>query len=87
MATTIFIGLAVWGLLLFLIFPSRQNIQNRFPCYEVRQIGEHAWYKISEKKVMERLVGSFDPVTPIISRMLKGDEIIISQEIYRVPKG
>jgi hypothetical protein len=39
---------------------------------------------ISETKVMERLVDSFDPVTPIISRMLKGEEIIVSQEIYRV---
>ena len=86
MAITIFIGLVVLGLLLFFIFPSRQNIQIRFPNYEVRHIGEHDWHKISEKKVMERLADSFDPVTPIISRMLKGDEIIILQEIYRMPR-
>ena len=53
-------------------------------CYEVRHTGEHDWHKIPEKKVMERLVDSFDPVTPIISRMLKGEEISVSQEIYRV---
>ena len=41
-------------------------------------------HKISEKTVMERLVDSFYPVTPIISRMLRGEEIIVSQEIYRV---
>ena len=53
-------------------------------CFEVRHIGEHGWQKITEKTVMERLVDSFDPVTPIISRMLRGEEIIVSQEIYRV---
>ncbi len=53
-------------------------------CYEVRYIGGHEWHKISEKTVMGRLVDSFDPVTPIISRMLRGEEIIVSQEIYRV---
>ena len=53
-------------------------------CYEVKHIGKHGWQKIAEKTVMERLVDSFDPVTPIISRMLRGEEIIVSQEIYRV---
>ena len=53
-------------------------------CYEVRHIGEHEWHKISEKIVIERLVDNFDPVTPIISRMLMGEEIIVSQEVFRV---
>lgn len=53
-------------------------------CYEVKNIGEHGWQKIAEKTVMERLVDCFDPVTPMISRMLRGEEIVVSQEIYRV---
>jgi hypothetical protein len=53
-------------------------------CYEVKQSGAHGWQKIAEKAVMERLVDCFDPVTPIISRMLRGEEIVVSQEIYRV---
>ncbi len=52
--------------------------------YETRRIGEHEWYKISEKAAMERLVDRFDPVSPIITRMLRGEEIIVSQEIYRI---
>ena len=84
METFIFLGLAFLGLLLFLILPNPQNTKIGSPCYEVRHIGEHEWHKISETKVMERLVDNFDPVTPIISRMLKGEEIIVSQEIYRV---
>ena len=52
-------------------------------CYEVRQIDEDEWHKISEKTVMERLVDSFDPVTPVLSKILRGEEIILSHEIYR----
>jgi hypothetical protein len=55
-------------------------------CYEARRIGEDEWYKISEKTAMEILVDSFDPVNPIISKMLSGEEIIASQKIYRIKK-
>ena len=51
--------------------------------YEVRHIDENEWHKISEKTVMERLVDSFDPVTPVLSKILRGEEIILSHEIYR----
>jgi hypothetical protein len=59
-------------------------VEIELTCYEVRHIDEHEWHKISEKTVMERLVNRFNPVTPIISRMLRGEEITVSQEIYRV---
>jgi hypothetical protein len=59
-------------------------LEIKLTCYEVKHIGEHGWQKISEKTVMERLVDSFDPVTPIISKMLRGEEIVVSREIYRV---
>ena len=52
-------------------------------CYEVKNIDEHGWHKIAEKTVMERIADSFDPVTPVISRLLSGEEIVVSQEIYR----
>jgi len=32
---------------------------------------------------MERLAESFNPVSPIVSGLLRGEEIIISEEIYR----
>ena len=53
-------------------------------CYEVRHIDKDEWHKISEKTVMERLVDSFDPVAPVLSKILRGEEIIVSDEIYRV---
>ena len=55
-------------------------------CYEARSIDEHEWHKISEKTIMKRLVDSFDPVNPTISRMLRGEEINASQEVYRIIK-
>jgi hypothetical protein len=82
-ATIIFVGLVLSGLLLVLILPSPRNIKTELTHYEVRHINDQEWNKISEKTVMERLVDSFDPVTPIISKMLMGEEIIVSQEIYR----
>ncbi len=33
---------------------------------------------------MERLVDNFDPVTPVLSKILRGEEIILLHEIYRV---
>lgn len=33
--------------------------------------------------VMEKLLDHFDPVTPILVKMIKGDEIVTSQGIYR----
>ena len=77
-------GLVLLGPLLIFIIPSPSNPKLYLPCYEVRHTGEHEWHKISEKKVMERLVDNFDPLTPILSRMVKGEEIIVSQEIYRL---
>jgi hypothetical protein len=51
--------------------------------YEFKHVGNHSWQKISEKTVMENLVDHFDRVTPIISKMLRGEEINTSQGIYR----
>ena len=81
--TVISIDLALLGMFLFLLPASSQNTQIRFPGYEVRHIGENEWHNIPEKKVMEKLVDRFDPLTPAISRMLMGEEIVVSQVIYR----
>jgi hypothetical protein len=53
-------------------------------CFEVKKIGEEKWQKISEKIVLEKLADCFDPVTPIITKMLAGNEIVLQQEIYRI---
>jgi hypothetical protein len=51
--------------------------------YEFRHFDENKWQTVSEKIVMQKLVDIFDPVTPIISKMLRGEEIMTAQGIYR----
>ena len=52
--------------------------------FEVRKFGEDKWREIPEKIVLEKLVDCFDPVTPAITKMLEGNELITHQEIYRI---
>jgi hypothetical protein len=79
----VFTCLAILGRSIILSLGFRSNGTVIFPTYEVRHAGEHEWHKISEREVMEKLVESFDPVSPILYRIIRGEEIIISQEIYR----
>ena len=43
--------------------------------FEVKRLGEDSWQEISEKKFLEKLVDYFDPVTPVLTKMLQGGEI------------
>jgi hypothetical protein len=52
--------------------------------FEFKKVGEDRWQKASEKLVLEKLIEYFDPITPILVRMFKGDEIVTHREIYRV---
>jgi hypothetical protein len=84
-STIILVNLTLVGaLFLILRLSSARDITIEFPYYEFKHIGDDVWHIVSEKKAMERLVDGFDPVTPAISRILKGEEIIVSNEIYRL---
>jgi hypothetical protein len=47
-------------------------------------LNEDKWHEASEKTVLESLAECFDPVTPVISKLLEGNEVIARQEIYRI---
>ena len=51
--------------------------------YQVKLSGMEKWENISEKKVMEMLTERFDQLTPVLSKMLHGEEIITPHERYR----
>jgi hypothetical protein len=55
--------------------------------FEVKDFEKDEWQEISEKTAVEKLVDSFDQVTPLISKMLQGEEIITSHGIYRITNG
>ena len=53
-------------------------------CFEVKRLGEDKWQELPEKIFLEKLVDYFDPVTPIITKMLKGNEVVAQTDIYRI---
>ena len=59
-------------------------MQIKIPCYQVRKLGEDKWHEASEKMVMESLAECFEQVSPIILKLLEGNEVIARQEIYRI---
>ena len=59
-------------------------MQFKISCYQVRKLGEDKWHETSEKMVLENLADCFDHVTPVISKLLEGNEVIARQVIYRI---
>ena len=59
-------------------------MQIKLTCFEVKKFGEENWQEVTEKTALEKLVDHFNLVTPIISKMLKGNEVVTETEIYRI---
>ena len=54
------------------------------PKYEVRNVDGGLWEDVSEKNLLETLVDIFDQVTPIVTEILHGKEVITPYGIYRL---
>ena len=52
--------------------------------FQVKYSDEDGWKEISENKVLGKLVGEFDRVTPIIIQMVQGKQIITSDGTFRM---
>ena len=59
-------------------------MQLDMPKYEVRNVDGELWKDVSEKNVMETLVDIFDQITPILTEILHGKEVITPYGIYRL---
>jgi len=59
-------------------------MQIDMPKYEVRDVDGGRWEDISEKNFLETLVNIFDQVTPIMTDILDGKEVITPYGIYRL---
>ena len=59
-------------------------MQIDMPRYEVRTVDGGRWEDISEKIFMETLVDVFEQVTPIMTDILHGKEVITPTGIYRL---
>ena len=54
------------------------------PKYEVWNVDGELWEDVSEKNLMETLVDIFDQITPIVTEILHGKEVITPYGIYRL---
>ena len=52
--------------------------------FEVKKFGEDMWQEVPEKIFLEKIVDCFDPVSPILEKILQGNEIVANAEIYRI---
>ena len=59
-------------------------MQIDMPKYEVKITDGGRWEDNSEKSFMEMLVDTFDHVTPVMTDILHGKEIITPHGIYRL---
>ena len=82
--TIIILVLPILGLPLFLLMCYKQETKFLFPCYAVKHIGESKWHTVSEIRAMEILVDHFDSITPTLSKLLMGEEILVSNQVVRL---
>jgi len=52
--------------------------------FEVRYFGKDHWEKVSEINVLKQLSDKFGKVSPIVTEMLQGKEIVTPDAIYRI---
>ena len=52
--------------------------------FQVKYLDEDDWQEVSETFVLEKLVGVFDRITPLLSEMIRGKEIITPEGFFRM---
>jgi len=59
-------------------------MQFKISQYEFKDSNAEDWQQVSETFVLEKLVDVFDPLTPLLSEMLEGKEVITSEGVFRI---
>ena len=54
------------------------------PKFEIKNFSGNDWNRVSETDFLIKLVDSFEPITPVLSDLLQGKEIITNFCIYRI---
>ena len=58
-------------------------MNNSVTRYQIKEVENNTWKDVSEKTVLESLATRFDRLTPVLSKLLQGEEIITAHESYR----
>ncbi len=56
----------------------------KFPKFEIKNFNENDWNRISEKDFLLKLVDTFELITPVLSDLFQGKEIITNFRTYRI---
>ena len=59
-------------------------MQFKISQYEFKDSNDEDWQQVSETFVLEKLVDVFDPLTPLLSEILEGKEVITSEGVFRI---
>ena len=54
------------------------------PQFEIKNFSENDWNRVSEKDFLLKLVDTFELITPVLSDLIQGKEIITNYRIYRI---
>ena len=56
----------------------------KLPKFEIKNFSENDWNRISEKDFLLKLMDTFELITPVLSDLIQGKEIITNYRIYRI---
>jgi hypothetical protein len=56
----------------------------QLPKFEIKNFSENDWTRVSEKDFLFKLVDTFELITPVLSDLVQGKEIITNFCIYRM---
>ena len=62
---------------------SREMIFN-LPQFEIKELSDKDWKKVSEKNFLIKLVDNFDLISPVLREMFQGKDFIIRNCNYRI---
>ena len=56
----------------------------QLPKFKIKNFSENDWNRISEKDFLLKLVDTFELITPVLSDLFRGKEIVTKFCIYRI---
>ena len=61
----------------------REMIFN-LPQFEIKELSDKDWKKVSEKDFLTKLVDNFNLISPVLGEMFQGKDFITRNCIYRI---
>ncbi len=56
----------------------------KLPKFEIKDFSENDWNRVSENDFLLKLVDTFELITPVLSDLFQGKEIIANFRTYRI---